>query len=125
MNKIQVLLICFALFFIALFCYIYYEYSMFDDKQIRAYTHTNHYKIKSVRNDHYQWYVHIMVDKSDGKRIFKLYPFEHKYYSQEITLIQNRADSWYCRISQKGALYSVIALSSDMRSVEIYELTGD
>jgi hypothetical protein len=98
---------------------------MFNDNQIKAYTRSNHYKIKSVTNDHYQWYVNIIVDKSEGKRIFKLYPFEHKYYSQETTLIQNKADSWYYRIPKRGQLYSVIALSSDMLSVEIYELTGD
>jgi len=125
MNKIQVLLTCFALFFIALFSYIYYEYSMFDDNQIRSYTHINRYKIESVRHGYYQWYTHITVNKSDGERIFKLYPFEHKYYSQETTYIQNKADSWYYRISKIGSLYSVIALSSDMQSVEIYEFIGD
>lgn len=125
MNKIQILLISFVLLFIALFSYIYYQSYMFNDNQIRAYTHTNHYKIKSVRNDHYQWYAHILVAKSEGRQIFKLYPFEHKYHSQETTYIQSKADSWYYRISKRGQLYSVVALSSDMQSVEIYELMGD
>ncbi len=125
MNKIQVLLLCFVLFFVALFSYMYYEASRFDDNQISAYTHANHYKIKSVRNDHYQWYAHITVDKSEGERIFKLYPFGHKYYSQLTTFIQNKANSWYYRIPKKGDLYAVIALSTDKQSVEIYELMGD
>ncbi|TWI95605.1 hypothetical protein JN11_04344 [Mucilaginibacter frigoritolerans] len=130
MKPIKIIIIGIITLFAGTFLYFQYKYHTFVDDMVKSTTHIENYKLISKVHDDQQWYANILISKSDGAKLAKLYPF--KYGNNPIylagkyrnTYIKNKPNCWYY-FNDKGQGpygYILYCLNNNQTQLEIYDL---
>ncbi|MFI5158791.1 MAG: hypothetical protein ACHQF4_07990 [Sphingobacteriales bacterium] len=120
------------IFFGMSFLYLTYEFNTYVERTVKQYTYTNNLKIISQVHNDYEWYANILINKKDGERLMKIYPFRFGPDALDLrgrspdNYIKKKMDCWYYLTKGQGHYdYIIYCLNNDKSHLEIYELFGD
>jgi len=130
MKIIKKIIITVIGLFAVILLYIQYERYTFVDRMIKAKTHIENYKIISKVHDDQQWYANVLISKSNGEKLMKLYPFRYGYNpiylagKYQNTYIKNKPNCWYYFDGKGQGPYGYVlyCLNNDKTQLEIYDL---